>query len=47
MRIYATKREDVTGGWRILHNEDRHNLYSSPHVVTMDKSKRMKWAGHV
>jgi hypothetical protein len=39
--------DEVTGGWRKLHNEDLHNLYSSPSIIRMIKSRRMKWAGHV
>jgi hypothetical protein len=37
----------VTGGWRNLHNEELHNLYSSPSIIRMIKSKIMRWAGHV
>jgi hypothetical protein len=37
----------VTGGWRKLHNEELHNLYSSPSIIRMTKSRRMRWAGHV
>jgi hypothetical protein len=37
----------VTGGWRKLNNEELHNLYSSPIVIRMIKSRRMRWAGHV
>jgi hypothetical protein len=37
----------VTGGWRKLHNEELHNLYSSPSIIRMIKSRRMIWAGHV
>jgi hypothetical protein len=37
----------VTGGWRKLHNEELHNLYSSPSIIRIIKSRRMKWAGHV
>jgi hypothetical protein len=37
----------VTGDWRKLHNEELHNLYSSPNIVTMIKSRRMRWAWHV
>jgi hypothetical protein len=37
----------VTGGWRRLHNEELHNLYSSPNVIRMIKSGRMRWVGHV
>jgi hypothetical protein len=38
---------EVTGGWRKLHNEELHNLYSSPSIIRMIKSRRMRWAGHV
>jgi hypothetical protein len=37
----------VTGGWRKLHNEELHNLYSSPSIIKMTKSRRMRWTGHV
>jgi hypothetical protein len=37
----------VTGGWRKLHKEELHNLYSSPSIIGMIKSRRMRWAGHV
>jgi hypothetical protein len=37
----------VTGDWRKLHNEELHNLYSSPNIIRMIKSRRMRWAGHV
>jgi hypothetical protein len=37
----------VTGGWRKLHNEELHNLYSSPSIIRIIKSSRMRWAGHV
>jgi hypothetical protein len=37
----------VTGGWRKLHYEELHNLYSSPSIIRIIKSKRMRWAGHV
>jgi hypothetical protein len=46
-RIFGPKRDEVTGGWRKLHNEERHNLYSSPSIIGMIKSRRMRWAGHV
>jgi hypothetical protein len=41
------KRDEVTGGWRKLHNEELHNLYSSPSKIRMIKSRRMRWAGHL
>jgi hypothetical protein len=37
----------VIGGWRKLHNEELHNLYCSPSIIRMIKSRRMRWAGHV
>jgi hypothetical protein len=37
----------VTGGWRKLHNEELHNLYSSPSIIRMIKTRRMRWAGQV
>jgi hypothetical protein len=39
--------DEVTGDWRKLHNEELHNLYSSPNIIRMIKSRRMRWAGHV
>jgi reverse gyrase len=46
-RIFGPKRNDVTGDWRKLHNEELHNLYSSPDIIRMIKSRRTGWAGHV
>jgi hypothetical protein len=46
-RIFDPKRDEVTGDWRKLHNEELHNFYSSPNIIRMIKSRRMKWAGHV
>jgi hypothetical protein len=46
-RIFGPKRDEVTGGWRKLHNEELHNLYSSRSIIIMIKSRRMRWAGHV
>jgi hypothetical protein len=37
----------VTGGWRRLHNEELHNLYTSPGIIRVIKSRRLRWAGHV
>jgi hypothetical protein len=45
--IFGPKREEVAGGWRTLQNEELHNLYASPNIVQVIKSKGMKWAGHV
>jgi hypothetical protein len=46
-RIFGPKRDEVTGEWRKLHNEELHNLYSSPSIIRIIKSKRMRWLGHV
>jgi hypothetical protein len=45
--IFGPKRDGVTGGWRKLHNEELHDLYSSPSIIRIIKSRRMRWAGHV
>jgi hypothetical protein len=45
--IFGPKRDEVTGEWRILHNEELNDLYSSPNVIPLIKSIRMRWAGHV
>jgi hypothetical protein len=46
-RIYGPKRDEVTGEWRKLHNEELNDLYSSPNIVRVIKSRKMKWAGHL
>jgi len=46
-RIFGPKRDEVTGEWRRLHNEELNDLYSSPNNVRVIKSRRMRWAGHV
>jgi hypothetical protein len=46
-RVFEPKRDEVTGEWRKLHNEELHNLYSSSDIIRQVKSKRMRWAGHV
>jgi hypothetical protein len=46
-RIFGPKRDEVTGDWRKLHNEELHNLYSLPNIIKMIKSRKMRWAGHV
>jgi hypothetical protein len=46
-RIFGSKREEVAGDWRRLHNEELYNLYTSPNIITVIKSRRMRWAGHV
>jgi hypothetical protein len=46
-RIFGSKRNEVTGEWRKLHNEELHNLHSSPDIIRQVKSRRMRWAGNV
>jgi hypothetical protein len=46
-RIFGPKRDGVTGRWRKLHNEELHNLYSSPCIIRKIKSRKMRWVGHV
>jgi hypothetical protein len=46
-RIFGPKRDQVTGGWRKLHNDELHNFYSSPSIIRKIMSRRMRWAGHV
>jgi hypothetical protein len=46
-RIFEPTRDGLTGGWRKLYNEELHNLYSSPSIIRIIKSRRMRWAGHV
>jgi hypothetical protein len=45
--IFGPKRDEVTGEWRRLHNEELNDLYSSPNTIRVIKSRRMRWAGHV
>jgi len=46
-RIFGPRCDEVTGDWRRLHNEELNDLYSSPDIVRVIKSRRMRWAGHV
>ena len=46
-RVFGPKRDEVTGEWRKLHNEELSDLYSLPNIVWVVKSRRMRWAGHV
>ena len=47
IRIFGSKRDEVTGEWRKLHNEELNDLYCSPNIVRVINSRRMRWAGHV
>jgi hypothetical protein len=46
-RVFGPKRDEVTGEWRKLHNEELNDLYSSSNIVRVVKSRRMRWAGHL
>jgi hypothetical protein len=46
-RIFGPKRDEVTGEWRKLRNEELHDLYSSPSIIRIMKASRMRWTGHV
>ena len=46
-RIFGPRRDEVTGEWRKLYNEELNDLYCSPNIVRVIKSRRMRWAGHV
>jgi hypothetical protein len=46
-RIFGPKRDEMTGEWRKLHNEELRDLCSSPSIIRIIKSRRMRWAGHV
>ena len=46
-RIFGPRRDEVTGEWRRLHNEEINDLYCSPNIVRVIKSRRMRWAWHV
>ena len=47
LRIFGPRRDEVTGEWRRLNNEELNDLYSSLNTVRVTKSRRMRWAGHV
>jgi hypothetical protein len=46
-RIFGPQRDEATGEWRRLHNEELNDLYSSPNIIQVVRSRRMRWAGHV
>jgi hypothetical protein len=46
-RVFGQKRDEVTGGWRKLHNEELNKCYSSPIIIRIFKSRRMRWTGYV
>jgi hypothetical protein len=46
-RIFGPKKDEVTGEWRKLHNEEFRDLYSSPSITRISKTRRIRWAGHV
>jgi hypothetical protein len=46
-KVFGPKMDEVTGEWKKLHNEALNNVYSSPSIVRVVKSRRMRWAGHV
>ena len=46
-RLFGPRRDEVAGEWRRMHNEELNDLYSSPNIVWVIKSRRMRWAGHV
>jgi len=47
LRVFGSKRDEVTGEWRKLHNEELRDLYSLPNIVRVLKSRRMRWVGHM
>jgi hypothetical protein len=46
-KIFGLKRDEVTGEWRKLHDEELHDFYSSPSIIRINKARRMRWAWHV
>jgi hypothetical protein len=46
-KVFGPKRDEVMGEWRKLHNEELCDLYTSPSIIRIIKSRRMRWAGHV
>ena len=46
-KIFGAKRDEITGGWRKLHNDKLHALFSSPNIIRNHKLRRLRWTGHV
>jgi hypothetical protein len=46
-RVFGPKKDEATGEWRRLHKKELNDLYSSPNIIRVIKSRRMRWAGHV
>jgi hypothetical protein len=46
-RIFGLKRDEVTGEWRKLHNEELYDLYSLPSIIRINEARRLRWAGHI
>jgi hypothetical protein len=46
-KLFGTERDEMKGDWRKLHNEELHNLYSSPSIIRMIEARRMEWTEHV
>jgi hypothetical protein len=46
-RIFGRKKDELTGEWRKLHNEELHDLYSSPNIIRIIKERKIRWAGHI
>jgi hypothetical protein len=47
VKIFVPKRDEVAGGWKKLHNDELHKLYSSPSIIRIIKSRKTRWAGQV
>jgi len=47
LRVFGSKRDEITVAWRTLHNDKLNDLYSSQNIIRVIKSRRMRWAGHV
>jgi len=47
LRIFGPERKEVAGGWKTLHSNELHDVYSAPNIIRVLRSRRMRWAGHV